>query len=508
MYTKQEIILQFYREGKSQRSICKALGISRKTVQKYISDYATSSSSPSQETVSLNEYLTKTPAYNAENRGKRRLTNEIQQAIDNLLQLNEDNKQQGLVKQLLKKCDIFDQLQSEGFSIGYTSVCNYIKDKKQAATKPQEAYIRQLYAPGSVCEFDWAEVKLRINGELCRYQLAVFTSAYSNYRYARLFSRQDTLSFMEAHIAFFDLLGYVYQELVYDNMRVAVARFVGKHEKQPTDALLQLRGHYGFTHRFCNVRRGNEKGHVERSVEYVRRKSLSLKSTFDDLDQANAWLYRRVDQLNSSIQQLSGKTAIELLDEEKCFLRPSPLKLTCAEQAQLRVDKYSTVSYKTNRYSVPDHLVGEFVDVRVMSQELFFYHKNTKIATHSRSYGKHDWLVSIDHYLDTFKKKPGALAGSLALASCGYLKGLYEEYFQDQPKDFIHLLSFCKENKVSDAVLEESVQRLLRSGVRTPEAEKLMALLGNKAESDATAYSSSISEAARNQLLQISYLLN
>ena len=54
----------------------------------------------------------------------------------------------------------------------------------------------------------------------------------------------------------------------------------------------------------------------------------------------------------------------------------------------------------------------------------------------------------------------------------------------------------------------QSVQRLLRSGVRIPEAEKLMALLGNKAESNATAYSSSISEAARNQLLQISYLLN
>ncbi|WP_170982999.1 IS21 family transposase [Dyadobacter frigoris] len=462
MYTKprggpQEIILQFYREGKSQRSICKTLGISRKTVQKYISDYATSSSTASQETASLNEYLTKTPAYNAENRGKRRLTNEIQQAIDNLLLLNEDNKQQGLVKQLLKKCDIFDQLQSQGFSIGYTSVCNYIKDKKQAATKPKEAYIRQLYAPGSVCEFDWAEVKLRINGELCRYQLAVFTSAYSNYRYARLFSRQDTLSFMEAHIAFFDLLGYVYQELVYDNMRVAVARFVGKHEKQPTDALLQLRGHYGFTHRFCNVRRGNEKGHVERSVEYVRRKSLSLKSTFDDLDQANAWLYGRVDQLNSSMQQLSGKTAIELLDEEKCFLRPSPLKLTCAEQAQLRaaaaaVDKYSAVSYRTNRYSVPDHLVGEFVDVRIMSQELFFYHKNTKIATHFRSYGKHDWLVSIDHYLDTFRKKPGAPSRGLWQAALPWpaaviLKAFMKNIFKISQKTLFIYYPFAKKTR-------------------------------------------------------------
>lgn len=54
--------------------------------------------------------------------------------------------------------------------------------------------------------------------------------------------------------------------MVYDNMRVAVAKFIGKHQKEPTGALLDLRSHYGFTHRFCNARKGNEKGHVEHSV--------------------------------------------------------------------------------------------------------------------------------------------------------------------------------------------------------------------------------------------------
>jgi transposase len=44
-------------------------------------------------------------------------------------------------------------------------------------------------------------------------------------------------------------------------MRVAVSKFVGKYEKEPTRALLDLSFHYGFNHRFCNARRGNEKGH-------------------------------------------------------------------------------------------------------------------------------------------------------------------------------------------------------------------------------------------------------
>lgn len=54
-------------------------------------------------------------------------------------------------------------------------------------------------------------------------------------------------------------------------MKVAVKRFVGRQEKEPTEALLKLSTYYGFAFRFCN---GNEKGHVERSVEYIRRKAF------------------------------------------------------------------------------------------------------------------------------------------------------------------------------------------------------------------------------------------
>ena len=79
--------------------------------------------------------------------------------------------------------------------------------------------------------------------------------------------------------------------MVYDNMRVALAKYVGRHEKEPTVALLQLRGHYGFSHRFCNAYRGNEKGHVERSVEYIRRKAFGLKYQFSDISEAESWLF-------------------------------------------------------------------------------------------------------------------------------------------------------------------------------------------------------------------------
>ena len=62
-------------------------------------------------------------------------------------------------------------------------------------------------------------------------------------------------------------------------MKVSVKRFVGPGEKAPTEALLQLSGYYGFNFRFCNVRRGNEKGNVERSVDKVKRsKEIAKRS--------------------------------------------------------------------------------------------------------------------------------------------------------------------------------------------------------------------------------------
>jgi len=61
--------------------------------------------------------------------------------------------------------------------------------------------------------------------------------------------------------------------------------------------------YYQFAFRFCNVRKGNEKGHVERSVEYIRRKAFSVLDEFEDLPSANTHLLKIVRGLNEKEQQ-------------------------------------------------------------------------------------------------------------------------------------------------------------------------------------------------------------
>jgi transposase len=493
----------------TQRQIARELQISRVTVNKYIEEYDLLQSQGLPQETTLSTYLSKKPVCNTGERPKVCLTQDIQQFIDNLLEQNNKHLQQGMRKQLLKKIDVFHMLQEQNYNIGYTTVCNYIRSK-EVKTTTSEAFIRQEYQLGSVCEFDWGEIKLIIDGQTSKFQLAVFTSAYSNYRYAVIFNRQDTLAFMESHVLFFLHTKGVYHQMVYDNMRVAVAKFIGKHEKEPTAALINLKSHYKFSHRFCNARRGNEKGHVERSVEYVRRNAFAYKSEFSSLEEAQKQLEFALNRVNNTKQQLTGRTALDMFADEKAHLYQSELPLACADAVQLRVDKYATFSYLQNRYSVSDKLVGCFVDVKISSNKIEAYHENRLVASHERNYGRQQWIISLEHYLDTFKKKPGALISSTALCSNPYLKSLYHDHFTDQPRDFIELLQYCSNHRISQENLEETVKRLMSLSAINVTTEKLTALLGNKSYVTAKQFSTDTQTVvcSKNQLQQIAALMN
>jgi transposase len=97
MYTKQEIIIRYLREGKSQREISRVLQISRKTVKKYIEGYFSSQKEAGKGEENLHEDLSKRPKYNCPKRPKRALTEEISAQIDQLLEDNARKRRSGFI---------------------------------------------------------------------------------------------------------------------------------------------------------------------------------------------------------------------------------------------------------------------------------------------------------------------------------------------------------------------------------------------------------------------------
>ncbi|QXM06230.1 hypothetical protein [Crassaminicella indica] len=120
------------------------------------------------------------PKYKTGPRTKKAMTDEVIERIKYYLKENENKRLMGLSKQQKKKVDIHQALLAEGFGISYTSVVNTINNIEKVA---KEAFIKQEYSKGDAAEFDWETVKLYTEGSVLReYQMAIFTSAYGNYR--------------------------------------------------------------------------------------------------------------------------------------------------------------------------------------------------------------------------------------------------------------------------------------------------------------------------------------
>ena len=477
MYTKQEIIIRSYRDGESVSEIARKVQVCRKTVRKYVRDYSAKKKELEEinnfenqpggmplpflfpKGQELTEAIITPPTYNSSNREKRKITKMMVKAVEECLTENCKKRSSGRHKQQMKKMDIFEFLREKGFVIGYTSICKLVNELED---KHSETFIKQKYKPGDVCEFDWGQVKVYIKGKLRTYPMAVFTPAYSNYRYAVLFPKQNMQCFQEAHALFFEYIGGVYRTMVYDNMKVAVRKFIGRTEKEATEGLLKLSLYYNFAFRFCNVRAGNEKGHVERSVEYVRRKAFSPKDEFELLSEGNEHLLLTCDNLNKKPQKGNqNRSAIELLKIEREYLLPVLPKFECARLSDLRVDKYSTVTVDNCHYSVPEKYTGKIITTKIYSSELICYDDNKRVCTHKKLHSAGEWKINIAHYLKSLKRKPGAIMGSIAFSQMdAELQSLYKKYFQSKPKDFVNLLIYMKENDKSLQEIQKVISKL------------------------------------------------
>lgn len=477
MVDRQQIIHMYRTLGYSKRAIGRALDINRKTVAKVIGEYESSLVSLDPEG-SLETLLTRKPAYDSSSRKRKVITGALQELIDTCLRDNARKRANGLKKQCMVGIDIYEFVLSKGFKVSYSGVCKYIKEVKNK-DKPasKEAFIRGYHPPGESCEFDWGEVKLYIGGKQQRFYMAVFTFSHSNGRYAWLFRHQNTLAFMESHRNFFREVAGVPSMMVYDNMRVAIKEFAGA-EKKPTEALLRLSNFYQCHYRFCNARAGWEKGHVERSVEYVRRKAFSVLLRFDSLEDAQNQLSTTCKRINTEEGSSSTVGKQAKLEAELAALRSCYNEIGCFELETYKVDKWSTICMKASHYSVPDTLVGKLVDVKIYSEKLVILYNNQKVAVHERIYHPAAWSVKLEHYLNTLLRKPGAVHASLALQKMPEaIQKLFNRQFASQPKDFVLLMQYALEQGFTDQDIIAAYQDLKNRGISQVSADQIKTMM-------------------------------
>ena len=180
-----------------------------------------------------------------------------------------------------------------------------------------------------------------------------------------------------------------------------------------------------------------------------------------------------------------------------------------SRRVEARVSKYSVITIEQNKYSVPDYLVGKFVTVKIYPDNIQIFYKENKVAEHKRSYLVHDWIIDINHFIHTLKKKPGALHASVGRHQLSpKLQQIYYKYYINNPKDFIVLLELIKEKDL-DVVLKaiDELAKIKESIVNTDNIKNIVFKTPSENNS-LTAKDASIQKASIDQISVLNKIFN
>lgn len=372
-------------EGLSQRQTAKLLGHSRKTVAK-----ALESSSP--------------PGYRRTKPISYPALGKFISIIDAWLESDKSRPR----KQRLNSERIFQLLQEDyGFTGHPSSVRRYVAKRKATSG---DVYFPLAFDPGEEGQVDWGEAWCVIGGVARKVQLFCLRLCHSTASYVRAYEYQNLESLLDGHVRAFSFFGGVPRRLAYDNMKTVVISVGRGQERRLTERFKELRSHYLFETRFCNVAAGNEKGHVENLVKHAQQTFMTPLPAASDLDGINAYLEQECEKDLDRMVSRKGKTRRALLAEEKPVMLPLPRQaFDACRRVGTQADKQSLVRFENISYSVPVQWARHSVTVKGFVDRVVIFCADEWIACHDRSYDKGAYVLDYEHYLPLLRRKPGGI---------------------------------------------------------------------------------------------------
>jgi transposase len=283
----------------------------------------------------------------------------------------------------------------------------------------REVSIPQTHAAGAEAEVDFGEFYATIAGLVVKCWMLVMRLSHSGKAFHVAFATQAQEAFLEGHVLAFAYFGGVPGRIRYDNLKPAVVRVLKGRDRTESERFTALRSHYGFDSFFCRpgIDGAHEKGGVEGEIGRFRRRHLVPVPTVASLAELND-LIAAADLLDDA-RVITGRPitigAAFAIEATELMVLPAEA-FDCARLLHARVDSRSRVSVRQCFYSVPARYVGRRLPVRLAARTVEIYDGPRLIAGHERAVGRYVEVLSLDHYLEVLKTKPGGLPGATALA--------------------------------------------------------------------------------------------
>lgn len=262
------------------------------------------------------------------------------------------------------------------------------------------------FGPGEEVQHDTSPYKIFLGNKKVTVQCAGLVLAYSRKIFIQFyprFTRFEAKVFLSKGFAFFQ---GACPRCVVDNTSVIVSHGTGPDAviAPEMEAFARL---YQVTFVPHKVKDPNRKARIERTFSYVSTNFLAGRAFKDWTDlnaQALAWCQEVANVKQKRSLGMSPDQAYLL---EKSSLIPLPVHIPKVYHIEHRVvDTEGYVHLETNRYSVPEDLVGKKVDVYKFWDKVKVVLQHQRVAVHERVIDRKDVRVTDPAHHKPFKRNP------------------------------------------------------------------------------------------------------
>ena len=297
-----------------------------------------------------------------------------------------------------------------GYNGGYAQVQRYLFKHRR---REQETFIPLGHLAGQRLEADFGHIHVDFPDGRKLVPFLVTTWAYSNYPFVLALPFERTEAILEGMVRAFEFFDCVPKEVWWDNPKTVATTILLGRERKVHPRYLALASHYVFSPLFCMPARGNEKPDAENTVRAVQRRFSTPVPRASDIDELNRHFQDRCQaELARTVRSMYGPFVIgDRFAEEHASAAPLSSRRfdPCVIRPAVPVDKYQTVAFDRNRYSVPRPFAFQMVTIKGYVDRVVIVSGGHVIATHVRCLEPHTMVLDPLHYLATLNRKPGAL---------------------------------------------------------------------------------------------------
>jgi len=312
-------------------------------------------------------------------------------------------------------------VEEEGAVVAESSVRNLVAQLRTEISPGRQVMVPQTHPPAEEAEVDFGEFTAVIAGVVMKLFMFCLRLSHSGKAVHVAYANQTQESFLDGHVRAFAALGGIPVGMIrYDNLKPAVIRVALGRERFEHPRFVALRSHYGYDSFFCapGIEGAHEKGGVEGEIGRFRRRHLTPVPHVASLAALNEALAAADARDDARRIGARAETVGAAAGRELPLLNPLPgepfdvsLSLSC------RVDAKARICVRQSYYSVPARFAGRRLEARLGATKVVVLDAGRPVAEHTRSLHKGTEDLVLDHYLEVLTRKPGALAGSTALAS-------------------------------------------------------------------------------------------